>query len=315
MTKINEIGSEFWDIPIADSQNYLFPVQTQWFVSGRTALQAIIKDLQNCSTVAVPSWSCHSMLKPFVDAGMQLCFYPVYFHNRTLIQEVRLDCDILFLMDYFGYSSDLPDLQNFNGFIIRDLTHSIFSQSYSDADFYFGSLRKWCGFWTGGYAWRQDRRQLFNSDLDNEALLYIKLRKEAMALKNSYITAYSDNIENKEHLKVYNEAEDLLDNLHIASAAERDIDLIKSIDLKFIKQRRRANAELLMDAFKEFLIFPHLNETDIPLFVPILVPNGKRDKLRKILIEQKIYCPVHWPLSNLHNMEERTLSMIDCELS
>ena len=37
--------------------------------------------------------------------------------------------------------------------------------------------------------------------------------------------------------------------------------------------------------------------------------------MRKILIEQKIYCPVHWPLSNLHNMEERTLSMIDCELS
>ena len=64
-----EIGSEFWDIPVSEERNDLFPNYTQWYLSGRSALQAIIKELQNLHTVAMPSWCCDSMVKPFIDAG------------------------------------------------------------------------------------------------------------------------------------------------------------------------------------------------------------------------------------------------------
>ena len=45
---------------------------------------------------------------------------------------------------------------------------------------------------------------------------------------------------------------------------------------------------------------------DCPLFVPVLLEN--RDKVRKHLTENKIYCPVHWPKpegadSNIYDME------------
>ena len=148
---MREIGSEFWDVPIIDKMNNLFPESSQWFLSGRSGLQAIIKELGEARSVSLPSWCCESMIKPFVDAGLEVHFYPVYWSEGQLFQEWSFDCDALFLIDYFGYSGAIPAPNGFKGTVIRDVTHSIFSTTYSDAEYYFGSLRKWCGVWTGGY--------------------------------------------------------------------------------------------------------------------------------------------------------------------
>ena len=160
-----EIGSEFWDIPVSEERNDLFPNYTQWYLSGRSALQAIIKELQNLHTVAMPSWCCDSMVKPFIDAGFDVRFYPVFWRDK-LIQEMGLDCEVLFIMDYFGYTTTSETLSGYKGIVIRDVTHSIFSSKYSDADYYFGSLRKWCGIWTGGYAWANDKHRLTEGKKD-----------------------------------------------------------------------------------------------------------------------------------------------------
>ena len=156
-----EIGSEFWDAPICDCKNDLFPISTQWYISGRSALNAIVSEIvhKGCRNIAMPSWCCESMFIPFVNAGIEVFFYPVYFKDG-LVQKYNFMCDALFLMDYFGYSSTPPDLSGYKGIVIRDVTHSLFSKRYSDADYYFGSLRKWCGVWTGGYAWVKDGHSL-----------------------------------------------------------------------------------------------------------------------------------------------------------
>ena len=52
---MGEIGSEFWDVPQSNIENGIFPKFTQWFISGRSALQAIIKELKDCRTIAMPS--------------------------------------------------------------------------------------------------------------------------------------------------------------------------------------------------------------------------------------------------------------------
>jgi len=296
-----EIGSEFWDVPTKDNDNYLFPDSTQWFVSGRSALQAIIKDLKNCRTVAMPSWCCDSMVKPFVEAGIQVRFYPVSF-NGDLVQRVSTDCDALFLMDYFGYTGAQPDLTSYHGIVIRDVTHSLFSTVFSDADYYFGSLRKWCGVWTGGYAWTQDGRSLFVGI--SEDCGYADLRDTAMQHKASYI----NNPENmdKSYLQVYNQAEDILENVGIVSATNRDVLLAKKLDVEFLKSRRRSNAFMLREAFSDWLVCSSMNASDCPMFVPILVPDGKRDALRKYLIQHEIYCPIHWPVSEYHRLDDMT---------
>ena len=309
MNNQKEIGSEFWDVSIGED-NSIFPESTQWFLAGRCALKAIIKELKNCRTVAMPSWCCDSIVKPFVDAGMVVRFYPVHY-DKELHQELSFDCDVLFVMDYFGYTSPILDLGSYKGIVIRDLTHSIFSATYSDADYYFGSLRKWCGIWTGGYAWTKDKHPLLMEQIDDSG--YIILRKKAMQLKNSYIHGWGVN--DKEYLNVFNEAEKILEKIGIAAAAERDVMLATKIDVGFISERRRANAKVLRKAFPDWLILRELKDTDCPMFVQIIVPNGRRDELRNFLIKNDIYCPIHWPVSEYHKLNKKEKFLYDNELS
>ncbi len=198
---MREIGSEFWDVPTADCRNHLFPDTAQWYLSGRGALKAILKDLEGCHTAAVPSWCCDSMIRPFLEAGMEVRFYPVYW-ERGLIQEPAFDCDVLLVMDYFGYTGPSFDRGGYKGIVIRDLTHSLFSAAYSDADYFFGSLRKWCGIWTGGFAWSADGRKLVPGTAGDHS--YTALRERAMTLKNAYLfgSAEDDAPAGKEHLDV-----------------------------------------------------------------------------------------------------------------
>ena len=313
---MREIGSEFWDVPTIQQQNMLFLNSKQWFLSGRSALQAIIKELQGFHTVALPSWCCDSVIKPFVDAGMEVDFYPVYWQGG-LTQEISFGSDVLFLMDYFGYSAPAPDLNSYKGVVIRDVTHSQFSASYSDADYYFGSLRKWCGIWTGGYAWTLDGHALPMGNSDDHG--YTLLREKAMQLKHSYINGSVDtrgsSVTDKGYLKMFDAAEESLENIGIAPAAERDVALVEQLDVDFIKSRRRANAKILRSAFSDWLMFSELNDTDCPMFVPVLVPEGRRDSLRRYLISNDIYCPIHWPVSEYHKLDGRTTVIYQSELS
>ena len=308
---MREIGSEFWEVPVIEKQNTLLLESTQWFLSGRSALQAIIADLGEARSVALPSWCCDSMIKPFADAGYSIKFYPVIIENGELMQKVKMDADVLFLMDYFGYTGLQHDMSGYNGVVIRDVTHSIFSTTYSDSDFYFGSLRKWCGLWTGGYAWAKDGHQLPREKKENYD--YTILREKAMEQKSSYIHGWG--VTDKEYLRVFDEAEEVLEKVGIEPAADRDVMLAKKLDVEFIKERRRANAEVLRNAFPDWLIFPEMKENNCPMFVPVLIPDGKRDALRCHLIQNEIYCPIHWPVSEYHQLDTRTVHIYQNELS
>ena len=307
--KKREIGSEFWDVPIINQQNRLFPESTQWYLSGRSALQAIIKEFGAARSVSLPSWCCDSMIKPFIEAGFEVHFYPVTF-DGCFAQDIKLDTEALFLMDYFGYTAPIPDLSSYKGVVIRDVTHSIFSSTYYDADYYFGSLRKWCGVWSGGYAWTKDGHILEKGEQDKGE--YIRLRSRAMEEKRDYIEG---RCAEKRYLKIYDAAEDCLENAGIAPADERDVELARRLDVEKIKKQRRANAEVLRKEFSDWLIFPSISDVDTPMFVPVLVPNGKRDALRRYLINNEIYCPIHWPVSEYHRLDEKTAHIYQNELS
>lgn len=304
-----EIGSEFWDVPVSDKANGIFPDYTQWYLSGRSALKAIIRNLKGERTISLPSWCCDSMIKPFLDANFKINFYPVVI-KEGLFQEVDFGSDVLLVLDYFGYKSNSPDLSAYRGVVIRDLTHSVFSSSYTDADYYFGSLRKWCGVWTGGYAWTRDCHKLPNENA--KGAKYISLRKQAMDLKRRYIEGQSVD---KGYLKIFYAAEECLEATTITSAANRDVQLANRLDVQELRSRRRRNAKVLMNAFSEWLIFPNLADSDTPMFVPIIVPGGKRNDLRSYLIKREIYCPIHWPVSSSHVLNDRTKYIYDNELS
>ena len=293
-----EIGSEFWDVPTTE-KNSLFPENIKWFISGRSALKAIIRD-SKFKSVSLPDWCCESMVEPFLDEGIKVSFYPAF--NR----KICTNADAVLVIDYFGYTQN-HQLCDFDGIIIRDITHSLLSSSHNDADYYFGSLRKWAGFATGGFAWGFKSPICYEGDFSE----FIRLKKTAMADKKAYITEKTDK---KNYFENFGTAEDMLEHIGVFPADEDEGILASKLDVDFIKEKRRKNASVLLDAFRDIAIFPELRDNDCPLFVPIKVK--KRNELRSYLIQKEIYCPFHWPKASCHtDISPEAEEIYACELS
>ncbi len=307
-----EIGSEFWDVPISDSKNsVLNNNRIVWYLSGRSALSAIIRDISSSrkvSRVLMPSWCCESMIAPFIEVCAEVEFYSVLIADGKIVIDYpqHFDADVVVVMDYFGYSFD-NQIPNVDFVVIRDVTHSVFSRQYFDADYYFGSLRKWAGFYTGGFAIKQSG-QIAQPCLNNAK--YVLLRKHAMAMKKTYIDGKRAD---KEYLKVFSEAEQILDSdSEIYCADDTDITRARYLDVEFIKRKRRENAAVLLSRLDKLALFsPKAN--DCPLFVPIAVAN--RDELNATLVSESVYCPCHWNISELHRLSADEKLIYDCELS
>lgn len=311
-----EIGSEFWDIPLTGEENGLFPPETEWFLSGRDALRAVIRDIQkrqSFHSVGLPSWCCDSMIEPFLSCGVKVHFYTVTFREGGGLHKdfsALPPCDVLLLMDYFGYESE-TSLPGFPCVVIWDATHSICSEVPPHVDYVFGSLRKWAGFWTGGFAWRKDGANL-NAQARKKSASYVEMRQQAMEEKKAYLAGQRAD---KGHLVTFSAAERLLEKGASGPADARDIQAAKKMDIAFLRQRRRENAACLLETLSGMAMFPRLEERDCPLFVPIRVPDGKRDALQRFLIEREIYCPAHWPVSALHELTGQTRRVYEEELS
>lgn len=310
---IREVGSEFWDVPVYQGTNGLFPENTKWFISGTAALDIIVQDIiqdNYIKTVALPSWCCSCMITPFLKYGVEVKFYPVYISSHRLICDYStIEADCWLVLSYFGYTSQIaygiPE-----GIVIRDLTHSIFAEKLDDADYFFGSLRKWAGFYTGGYAW--SKKWNYTIDCPECDLSYISLRKNAMKQKWLYISEQNNS---KEYLSLFEEGEEYLDRCEPMMAYSHDIEKAIHLNAEWLIKQRRKNAAVLLSGLREWALFPDLEENDCPLFVPILLDKKRRTELQNYLREHNVYCPIHWPIEKEHVLINRTKELYDQELS
>ena len=312
----DEIGSEFWDIPIAEKDQLCFPSNTMWFISGTSALHYIIQDVvkhRRIKSAAIPSWCCSSMIEPFLKNGIEVFFYSIYVDETGVLTKNYTStqaCDITLVISYFGYSNQKTEGRP-SGIIIRDVTHSLFCENTQDATYYFGSLRKWAGFWTGGYAWKDGEWEKTDKLQEAEAS-YITLRKKAMESKLLYLQGQNDD---KTYLNVFEQGEEFLDCCGIISGTKRDIECALHFDIEMVKKTRRQNAQYLISELGEYALFSNLSEGDCPLFVPIILKRETRDGLRRYLIENRIYCPVHWGKTTIHRLTDSQMYLYDHELS
>lgn len=316
---MKEIGSEFWEIPVQEElQTIKMPSGTKYLASGRSALSYIIEDIKEkepLRTILLPSYCCETMIEPFLSHGIDVEFYPVTIddHGR-LKQEIpgNHGSDGILLMDYFGYKRGEHRTKK-REISIYDATHSIFTGMISNVDYLYGSMRKWAGFWTGGYAYCINGEfALPEPSVMDHA--YVELRKKAMEEKDAYIKGCSDD-QNKSFLSLFARASEMMTSKSNLCAAERDVELLSKFDVMGMKQQRRENAKVLLKYVDKYALFAELSEDDCPLFVPVVLPNKIRDRLRKHLIEKRIYCPIHWPISRLHKLTPETERIYTEELS
>ena len=315
-----EIGSEYW-------KNSVNRKSIEFFLTGRTALEYIIQDIlsnHQITSVRMPSYCCHTMIEPFTRHGLQVEFYDVYFENQKLkadIPEAKKN-QILFYISYFGFYNEFEEkihgIRNGYEVVIEDTTHSFLREKvHKDVDYTFTSYRKWNGF--TGIATASKEHGEFKVKIDNKFNIhYDALREEAFLEKSEFMQG---NTEDKDSfLRKFGEAEEHLESNYLEYRPSYDsLRQFAVTDWETIAQIRRENAKVLIEGLsrvKEIeMMFDKVRAEDAPLFVPIIV-KGQRDGLRRFLIERDIYCPVHWPLSVLHEgISEKAKSLYQSELS
>lgn len=328
-----EIGSEFWSESLNNLHNDiryytgLEEFNPVFALSGRTALDLIIEDIflaRKVESVYMPSFCCESMIEPFVKHGVNPVFYDVVVGNGGL--ECCYEdnsCDIVFLIDYFGFLGnsiiDYAKQQKTLGkIVIYDTTHSLFCRGidYKEFDYTFASIRKWFAI-NGGLAikngiWNKHFSLINNSE-------YELTRNAAFNLKRDYIIGRVSEEKKELFLKLYADAEERLDHDYkMYQMPYKDSKILELYDYQELINKRRQNAKYLIDNLLGLenvtLLYNGIRENDVPLFIPIRV-KGRRDYLRKKLIEQKIYLPIHWPVSKYHKLSSLTNEIYREELS
>ncbi len=298
---VKEIGSEFHSMTDAPGQGLSFPRCGSVTFSGRTAIEAVLKEIPRAKTALLPSYCCDSMIEPFRRAGIRVDFYNVHYNGETLVIDPPGSADVLLWCNYFGFSVPMP---SFEGIVIEDITHSLLSSkaSHRRSDYLIASVRKWLPVNCGGFC-------SLVLDLPEPPKEFVENKRHAMQLKTEYLS--DGDIEKKEkYLSMFKASNAwLAENYTGLGADPETMDILRSADIEKIKSIRRRNARVLYSELSETVNFLFEEEQmDCPLFVPIVL-NEDRDRIRKALAENGIFCPIHWPRpsancsSNLYDLE------------
>lgn len=330
-----EIGSEFW-INLNDNVriNTEIPKWLSRFgeivltASGRSAISLILDQISPiCKVALLPSYICQSVIKPFEVAGFELIYYDLDESFAPQLNQFTGDNIGVFLhMGYFGFQTNenlsevIRRFKSQSVIIVEDVTQTLFNAHKMEIenDFVFGSIRKWFGLPSGGFAAAVNKS--INSTIPEPPTELIKLRLRSLNLKYSYIQNPNSSLK-EEYLAGFISAEQMFDEdngiYRMDSISEQ---IIRAVDTNYLINKRVRNFEYLlkkfitMDGIKP--IFDSISENTCPFFFPVLVCND-RDRLKARLIENQIYCPIHWPIPEQikNNISSGMMKLYDSILS
>lgn len=320
----NEIGSEFW-IENKPKQ-ILTEREGVYCLSGRTAIDLILQEVlrkRPVKNVAMPAWCCDSMIAAFLAHGINVRFYDYGYTENTGITDYYLptdltdSTDIFYLTNYFGYENTLNieivrKIKESGSVILYDRTHSflIDDENYIElSDYSFASIRKWMGVIGGAVVDGIDKTELKNCS-------YISVKEKAMKDKYRYLTG-DISIKKNEFLAAFGEfGHQLAEDYCNYAMDELSYTLYKQENLQRMKQLRRENAAYIHENLKGVQFMYEFTDKSVPLFVPVLFESKEqRDTVRKELIEQQIYCPVHWPQPKQIPADYKINGIVSRELS
>lgn len=330
----SEIGSEYWTGCTPLDGTGVEPLMPKGFNSkytlcGRTGLEIIVSDILACAhrslKVYMPSYCCHTMIEPFDSHGVEVKFYEVTRDEKRIVKHIDddNDCDIVFLLDYFGFidprTEDICKRMRAKGkIVIYDATLSFFCKDmqYENYDYVFGSFRKWIGV-NAGFCSKNGGWQHLPSLEQNKN--YTELRNRCFDMKADFMEG--DQVDKNIFLTGFGDAEEGLETIYRNFAPDTSsIEIIKHVNVEFLREQRRDNAKALISAFGVKKggvdsMFAILSGRDCPLFVPLDVDMAQRSMLRSWLIKNNCYLPIHWPVSALHRLNDRTTYLYNTELS
>ena len=273
-----------------------------FFTSGRIAIKFICEN-SGLKNIYIPNFLCEEVYNCF--EGLEKEFYQLSdkFEYLKGLENIK-DNSIVFISNYFGLSDETVFLKILekekqtekNLVVIYDITHSLFAARNSDVvDFYVASVRKWLPIPDGAIV-SCDKN--FNIDFAKAPEEMVKDFIYASVLKLLYVNSNKkdDNL-NKEYRKLFVDCEEKLAEIKgYCAISDYSKNYIENFNEELLISRRRENYNLLAKS----LTNPNINLCSdkclqgevIPFSFPIRCK--KRDELRKYLIQNQVYCAIHW---------------------
>lgn len=321
MQENKEIGSEFWlDTELRDEK---FTPHETLVLSGRTAIDVIIKDIlktRKVRNVYMPAYCCDSMIDPFMRNGIKVDLYDLCFDEKlNYLVDKDFQADIFYVNNYFGYENTINNdtIEHFKhkgAIVIYDKTHSLFMTNDSTdtlADYTFASIRKWMGVVDGAVVSKENAEL----HIEQNDYPYLQCKIDAMQEKAKYING-DKTIDKQQFLTKYNEfGHHLSEEYQGYKMDDLSVDIWQQSDKVEIRKQRRENAVVLhLGTSLHFM--GSLSVNSCPIFVPVLFDTTEeRNVIRKHLIENGIYCPIHWPKNTLVTPDMEVNRIFDTELS
>jgi|LSQX01.1.fsa_nt_gb dTDP-4-amino-4,6-dideoxygalactose transaminase len=319
-----EIGSEFWlNSELFKNGNgaIAYPKWLTRFTnvvalsSGRSAISLMLKEINSSvpKVVLLPSYICESVILPFLQQDYTCLFYKI---NRDLTPDTDsiseyMNVGIFVHMGYYGFQTNanldsiIKHFKSQSTVIVEDITHTLFSDfiGVNQNDYMFSSVRKWMGLPSGGFLVSSEKPVCIDPIKGNPIS---EIRKEALHLKYLYTLYGDEKLKDRSHY-LFSRAERLLNNdVELYSMDYISKKVIQEYDIDLLKEKRRANFMQLQHSLQDngliTSIFGDLPDSVCPIFFPLFI-ESKRDLLRNELALRQIYCPVHWPVPNIVNVD------------
>jgi hypothetical protein len=296
-----EIGGEFHLPADAPGPYHRWPEGAIWFALGRHALLALVQRLGS-PKLWLPDYFCHEVAERWADvAEVEL------YEDDPRWPEPRWESlrpaprDAVVAVNYFGVRAGEPWRAWRNRtecVLVEDHAHDPASEwaTASEADYAFSSLRKTLPVPDGAILWSP--RGLGLPEQPAGGADGSELKLAAMLLKGEYLGGGDDELKGR-FRRLQIDGEERLGKSFVAGAspATREA-LVRGVPLPW-RAKRAENAARLIAGL-------HGWEAADPLFtewpadaaplgaVFVFAAKSDRDRVREVLREAGVYCPVHW---------------------
>lgn len=310
--KSKEIGSYFELNPsdiystVYTQKEFDFMGEGIYLSTCRSAICMALRDINSSLKIALlPGFTCHAVVKPFVDMGYEVIPYSI--NNKMEIDLEDLSSKIekykpsvILFHDYFGFDSNVKirisglseSLKESGIKIINDQTQSMFSiYDLIEGDYYVGSIRKWMGIPDGAYIKGVHNNSIYGVDDELEMAKF-----EAMTYKYKYLF---DNEGTKEMvLNNFKNAESILDSREepyfISNTSKV---LLEQYNIDTLRKIRQKNGQTLLKAINDVndleVPFKEVGEKEVPFYIPVFVKR-KRKEFQRYLADNNVFATVIW---------------------
>lgn len=265
------------------------------FASGRFAYRAILRRARDdgFTSILLPDYLCESVAAATMQEGFRIERYPI---GPGLIPAGDLSDRavgrLVLVVDYFGMTcigSTCARLSDAGAVVVADLVQSPFGMKPEAASYVFGGYRKYLSVPEGAYAFAGDDRLKPDGHVSGAGAIKTcgGLMKTLARIGGGADAAYLD---------IFAEGEACLDSEKGIAASGFAFGALRNRENdNSVCRRRRENYAHLARAIEACGLHPLISGSydSVPLAMPLAI--DQRDLVRKLLMDQRIYLPVHWP--------------------